>query len=129
MQMLAKREPGFIFPAFPENGLFAFMKSKVTVAKDEAFVATRTKVIERFFTRLLNDPDYHPDTCKEIREFLSEGKEFEARKQIEKGVGIGFSWNKLKNYFSISRENKYKEHEGRILELKTAFEALYLHAH
>ena len=49
--MLAKREPGFIFPAFPENGLFAFMKSKVTVAKDEAFVATRTRVIERFFTR------------------------------------------------------------------------------
>jgi hypothetical protein len=36
------------------------MKSKVTVAKDEAFVAARIKVIERFFTRLLNDPEYNP---------------------------------------------------------------------
>ncbi len=104
------------------------MKSKVTVAKDEAFVATRTRVIERFFTRLLNDPEYHPDTCKEIKEFLSSGREFEARRQIEKGGGgMGSLWNKLKTYFPISKENKYKEHEGRIIDLKTGFEALCVH--
>lgn len=50
------------------------MKSKVTVIKDEAFINTRMRVIERFFTILLNDPDYNPETCKEIKEFLSEGK-------------------------------------------------------
>lgn len=33
-EILNKKEPGYIFPAFPENGIFAFVYSKLTIAKD-----------------------------------------------------------------------------------------------
>lgn len=108
------------------------MKSKVTVAKDEAFIETRTRVIERFFTLLFNHKDYDPEQSKEVQEFLSEGKEFEARKQIEKGGGGGVFGRSLalfKNYFSFSKENKYSEQEQRIAKLRATLEELYLRAH
>jgi hypothetical protein len=53
--------------------------------------------------------------------FLSEGIQFETMKQIEKSSGVGSYFTKILNVFSISKENKYKEHEARILELKGSF--------
>ena len=52
--------------------------------------------------------------------FLSPGKEFEARKQIEKGSKGMFNvnWTKLKNYFSYGQNNKYSDAQGRISHLK-----------
>jgi hypothetical protein len=35
IKILWRKEGGYIFPAFPENGIFAFMKSKVVISKDE----------------------------------------------------------------------------------------------
>jgi len=58
------------------------MKSKVLISKDHEFVHRRTKTIERFFNKVMNDPLFDPDNCKEFKEFLSAGREFEARKQI-----------------------------------------------
>lgn len=36
-----------------------------------------------------------------------------------------WGWGKVKNFFTVSKENKYKEHEEKILELKGQFEFLY----
>ena len=79
------------------------MKSKVSLSKDEEFVKRRTKMIARFFNRIVNDPMFDPQTCSEMKIFLSPGKEFEARKQIEKGTKgyFNLSWNKLKTYFVV----------------------------
>lgn len=44
-----------------------------------------------------------------MKEFLSEGKEFQVRKQLEKkqnGV-FGFSWGKIKNLFVANEGGKY----------------------
>lgn len=81
------------------------MKSKVSLSKDEAFISRRIKIIARFFNIIMNTSLFDPDLCPELKEFLSQGREFEARKQIEKGnKGIfNLSWNKLKNYFSMSK--------------------------
>ncbi len=81
------------------------MKSKVSISKDEAFLSRRIKIITRFFNIIMNHPLFDPDVCPELKEFLSQGKQFEARKQIEKGnKGIfNLSWNKLKTYFVFGK--------------------------
>ena len=58
------------------------MKSKVTISKDEEFIKRRTKMIERYFTIIFNHKLFNPETSSEVKIFLSQGKEFEARKQI-----------------------------------------------
>jgi hypothetical protein len=45
-----------------------------------------------------------------MKEFLSTGKEFDARTQIENNSGEGvfsFTWNKIKGIFTLNNENKY----------------------
>lgn len=81
------------------------MKSKVSISKDEAFISRRIKIISRFFNIIMNNPLFDPDCCPELKEFLSQGREFEARKQIEKSnKGIfNFSWSKVKSYFTVSK--------------------------
>ncbi len=46
-----------------------------------------------------------------MKEFLSEGKEFQVRKQLEKKQNgmFGFTWGKIKNYFAASEGGKYEE--------------------
>jgi hypothetical protein len=39
------------------------MKSKVLLSKDEEFIARRTKMIERFFNKILADPLFDPEKC------------------------------------------------------------------
>jgi hypothetical protein len=58
------------------------MKSKVVISKDEEFVNRRLRTIERFMNIIMNDSLFDPEQCKEFKEFLSAGREFEARKQI-----------------------------------------------
>ena len=69
----------------------------------------------------MNDPLFDPEKNKEIEEFISNGQEFEARKQIEKNSNKGyfaFSWNKIKNIFTAASENKYQHQEQDILDIK-----------
>lgn len=54
-QLLEKRYPGFLFPAFPEKGILSYVKTKVIVAKDEKLIKTRIKMIERFLNIVLNE--------------------------------------------------------------------------
>ena len=74
IKILSKKEGGFIFPAFPANGLFAFMKSKVSLSKDEEFIQRRIKMISRFFNIIINNRLFDPDFCSEMKIFLSPGK-------------------------------------------------------
>jgi hypothetical protein len=55
MQILEKRYPGYVFPAFPEKGIMSYVKTKVSVAKDEKLLKNRIKMIERFLNNVLND--------------------------------------------------------------------------
>lgn len=122
-QILTKKEGGFIFPAFPANGIFAYMKSKVSISKDDEFVKRRTKLIARFFTIIINNPLFSPEKCSEMKIFLSPGKEFEARKQIERGSKgmFNLSWTKLKTYFALGQESKYSDVQAKVNHLKVIF--------
>ena len=63
-----------------------------------------------------------------MKEFLSSGRQFEAIKQIQNNSNegiLGFSWNKIKNIFTMSKQNKYVETEKEIDELKLKYEHLY----
>jgi hypothetical protein len=44
-QLLEKRYPGYLFPAFPEKGILSYVKTKVIVAKDDKLLKTRMKMI------------------------------------------------------------------------------------
>jgi hypothetical protein len=45
-----------------------------------------------------------------VKEFLSEGKEFQVRKQLEKKQNglFGFSWGKIKTFFVANEGGKYE---------------------
>jgi len=49
------------------------MKTKVSFIKDDSFVTRRMKLVERFFTKIFNDPLFDPEVSTKIKEFLSTG--------------------------------------------------------
>jgi hypothetical protein len=48
----------------------------VVISKDEEFINRRIRTIERFMNIVMNDSLFDPDHCKELKEFLSAGREF-----------------------------------------------------
>lgn len=70
-------------PAFPENGILSYVKSKVSLTKDDKFLRERISMVERFLTCLLNDPTFNDENCSQMKAFLSE-KGFDLFKSQEK---------------------------------------------
>lgn len=91
-EVLFKKYPGVIFPAFPEKGIMSYVKTKVkihniqvTITKDIEYLKSRIKVVQRFMNRILNDSRFQVQNCSQMSKFLAEDKEFELHKKTEKG--------------------------------------------
>lgn len=58
-EILFRDYKGHILPAFPENGIMSYVKSKVALTKDDKYLKERISMVERFLTILLNEPTFY----------------------------------------------------------------------
>jgi hypothetical protein len=70
-----------LFPAFPEKGILSYVKTKVSVAKDEKLIKTRIKMIERFLNIVLNEEKFNPEKSSETKRFFEPEAQFELFKK------------------------------------------------